>query len=194
MPQILKGFSPAIAKLEVIRSQARANHDYRLSGRCTKAIKYLRHLQIEIKGLARHLASIIEKDSKRAIKERRSPSLILYGDTSHSDDPLKKLKKSTLRIRRQKGIKRGPSFILRETSSQIFHPLKIVVKGNTLEVTGADEKLVKYHSEGANITVFGKHSAKLPARPFIGIDSGHRDLYERWVAINKKIQQVASRF
>lgn len=108
---------------------------------------------------------------------------ILQG-RSPDGTPYEPLSPTTLKFRKWKGISRGASFILRETSQHILNGLKILSftsrpnGGKSAEVgwTGEDAEIARAQNDGfataSPATGFaGKqtvNSVQIPARPFIG--------------------------
>ena len=73
--------------------------------------------------------------------------------------------------------------ILSSQRSELENSLYYKVKGSRAVVIKSDKDYAQVHNKGGNIKVFGKHLAKIPARPFIGKSK----------TLNKKITKALNR-
>ncbi len=140
-----------------------------------------------IRGSTKHKLVVERKNGKI--------SYHLFGNGNYSEGiiqgispdgtPYEPLSKTTLKFRKWKGITRGVSFILRETSEHILNGLKILSftsrpnGGKSVEVgwTGEDERIALLQNNGIPDNpnpsssfrgVASDRKSPVPARPFIG--------------------------
>src|SRR5882672_5214621 len=160
-----------------------------------------------MKLLAKEAISSIKGSVKSNIIVQRKNGILIYKATpvgiysfgilkriSPDGKPYEELKDTTLnKVRKWKGITRGPSFILRETSRHIFEGLHI--KSFTIAPRGGKKIVIGWSGEDEEIAnkqetgfttinpvteyfgVQGLKDVTIPARPFRGFQREFVDLF-----------------
>ncbi len=126
--------------------------------------------------------------------KRRTPSSSWYGfkhganSNVPSNHPRRKGAKRKWKRRKASSITNySPTAqktpILSSQRSELENSLTFKVKGSRAVAIKSDKDYAKIHNEGGTIKVFGKDTAKIPARPFIGKSK----------TLNKKIKAALKR-
>jgi len=156
-----------------------------------------------VKGSVRHKFSVQHVGGKLVMTRfnNGSYSTGILKRTSPDGTPFVPLSEKTLNARKDEGNRRGPAFILRETSAHIYKGLKILSqtitrKGSvtTMGWSGDDAKRANQHDKGfiQNYKYTNKkgktsnYPVEIPARPFIGYSKEFlKNMQQFWNKITK---------
>lgn len=190
MSNLVTEANKAIAKLEILLRQAHANRNFAAVKSYLQTLEKMRNFKYQAGAFNNIMEHYILKASKDAIVNTKSPEVVLHGDESKAGQKFKELEKSTMRVRKSKGLKRGSEFILRETSRKIYTSLDIEIKPDgSVDATANRTDLVTYHSQGADLNYFGSGKiVKLKPRPFVGLSNRrNRLMYLKLRALIRRI-------
>ena len=165
----------------MLLQHAKTAGNYRLVVDYMRLIESMHKWKHSTHEFLRIIETQLTKSAKESIKETRSPDFIFYGDQGRAGRSFADLSETTMEVRQRKGLRRGDNFILRETSRRIYSHLQVRIDpfGDIQFHTNRND-LVDIHSKGADIQVFGRGSARIPPRPFIGLSlNRERIMYKK---------------